>query len=256
MKTHLKHFAIFAFLGLASFSCSNDDNPTGNAPVISGFEYGEGSSHSTEPVAYKGSDLHMEAEILAENTISSITVDIHAHDLTPAEDEVEWDFEKTYTDAKYQVINADFHEHIDIPENIPTGKYHVTLTVTDKLGNSTEIEGHIDILPPVALNSFSVDSSVQRGNDFHAEFFINAVHGIHNITVDVHAHGLTPATGEVEWHFDKIFEEGYHGKTEVEFHEHIDVPETAPVGEYHITFTVEDEAGNTAEYETHIDVTP
>ncbi|WBL45114.1 DUF4625 domain-containing protein [Algoriphagus halophytocola] len=71
----------------------------------------------------------------------------------------------------------------------------------------------------------------------------------------MHAHGVTPGAGEVEWDFEEIYEEGYHGLTEAEFHEHIDVPANAPAGEYHITFSIEDEEGNIQEFESHIDVT-
>src|SRR5690606_8154615 len=137
------------------------------------------------------------------------------------------------------VINPTFHEHIDIPSNVATGEYHIVLTVIDGAGNSTESEGHLQILPPIALSAISINESVVRGSDFHTEFTINAVHGIHQIGVDVHAHGLVPGTDELEWEFENIYSEGYHGQTEVEFHEHIDVPETAPAGEYHIKFTVE-----------------
>ncbi len=84
---------------------------------------------------------------------------------------------------------------------------------------------------------------------------IEAVFRIHNVTVDIHAHGLTSGAGEVEWDYEMAFEDGLHEETEAEFHGHIDVPTTAPAGEYHATFTVEDEKGNTFEYETHIDVT-
>ncbi|WP_262480583.1 DUF4625 domain-containing protein [Algibacter lectus] len=41
----------------------------------------------------------------------------------------------------------------------------------------------------------------------------------------------------------------------MEFHEHFDVPATAPAGEYHLSFVVEDEEGNTKTYESHIDIT-
>lgn len=257
MKTNFKQLAIFAFLGIALYSCSSDDdnNPVASPPEISNFEFGEGSSHSTEQVAYKGSDIHMEAEIFAENVISSISLDIHAHDLPLGDGEVEWDFEQTFTSENYQVINATFHEHVDVPTNIPSGEYHITLTVVDELGNSTEIEGHIEIMDPISLSDISIDESVQRGTDMHTEFMIFAAHGIHNITVDIHAHDLPVGAGEVEWDFENIYSTGYHGLTEVEFHEHIDVPATAPAGEYHVTFIVEDENGNTHEYETHIDVT-
>lgn len=255
MKTNLKPLTIIAFLGILLHSCSNDDeNPALTAPKISNFEYGQGSAHSDDRVAYRGSDIHLEAEILAEATVSSITVSIHAHDLTAGEGEVEWDFEQTYIDAGYLVINPTFHEHIDIPSNVATGEYHIVLTVTDASGNSTESEGHLQILAPISLSGVSISESVVRGSDFHTEFTINAVHGIHQINVDIHAHGLTPGTGELEWNFENNYSEGYHGQTEVEFHEHIDVPDTSPAGEYHIVFTVEDEEGNTLEYESHIDV--
>ncbi|GLB49122.1 DUF4625 domain-containing protein [Neptunitalea lumnitzerae] len=257
MKTILKNVSVIALIATTLFSCNNDDDgtPVGAAPVINNFEYGEGSTHSTDPVAYKGADIHLEADITAENIVSSITIDIHAHDLTPAEGEVEWDYENVYTDADYQVINPTFHEHIDVPANIPAGEYHMTLTVIDELGNSTEVEGHIDILDYISVSDLNIDSSVARGSDFHAEFMIDAVNGIHGIDVDIHAHDIVPGAGEVEWDYENEFTTGYHGETEVEFHEHIDVPANAPAGEYHITFTIEDEDGNTHEFETHIDVT-
>lgn len=256
MKTNFKFLAIIAFIGVFFNSCSSDDDGVSlKAPVISNFEYGEGSAHSTEQTAYKGSDIHLEAEITAEATVRSITLSIHAHDLDVADGEVEWEFEQEFTDAKYLAINPTFHEHIDVPTDIPSGEYHVELLVTDADGNSTEVEGHIMIMDAIALSDITIDSSVERGKDFHVEFMVNAVNGIHNITVDIHAHGLTPADGEVEWDYEAEFLDGYHEKTEVEFHEHIDVPETAPVGEYHMIFTVEDEDGITKEYETHIDVT-
>ncbi|WP_405604930.1 DUF4625 domain-containing protein [Polaribacter sp. Asnod1-A03] len=263
-KSKFKILAVIAFFALSFQSCSSDDDPVNlAAPVISDFEYGEGHhdhddddhDEEEEAYAYKGSDLHLEAEIYAEAIVSSIEISIHAHDLEVGDNEEEWDFEQVYTDANYLVINASFHEHIDIPATAPAGEYHIELIVTDELGNVTEVEGHIDILDVITLSDISIDSEVVRGDDFHTEFMIDAVNGIHSISVDVHAHDITPADGEVEWDFEEEFLEGYHEETEVEFHEHIDVPATAPAGEYHITFTVEDEDGNTKEYETHIDVT-
>ena len=106
MKSNFKLLVLFTLVGLVFQSCSDDDGEIQlSAPTISNFEYGEGSEHSTEQVAYKGSDIHLEAEITAEATVSSISIDIHAHDLEVGEGEVEWDFEQTYTDADYLVIN-------------------------------------------------------------------------------------------------------------------------------------------------------
>lgn len=257
MKANFKSLAIITFLGLVLHSCSSDDEgtPAVAAPVISNFEFGEGSDHSTDQVAYKGSDLHMEGEINAEGVVSSISIDIHSDEVEAGEGEVDWDFEQTWTDASYLVINPTFHEHIDIPSNIPAGEYHIVLTVTDELGNSTKFEAHIQILDPITISGFEMDETVERGSDFHVEFMIEAVNGIHEVLVDVHAHGLEVGEGEVEWDFEGDYSEDFHELTEAEFHKHIDVPATAPAGEYHIIFTIEDEDGNTHEFESHIDVT-
>lgn len=251
----LRHALLIPILGLALFSCQDDDDVNFKAPVISGFEFGEGGTHSTDGTAYRGTDLHMEAEIMAEANVASITVTIHGHDLEVGEGEEEWDFSQTYTDEKYLVRNPTFHEHIDIPANAPSGEYHLVMEVTDAAGNISEVEGHLEVLSAVATSGLEMDETVVRGSDFHVEFMINAVNGIHQITVDIHTHGITPGTDEVAWHFKESFEEGYHGLTEAEFHEHIDVPATAPAGEYHIVFTVEDEAGNSEKFDSHINVT-
>ena len=256
MKSNFKFLAITAFLAISLNSCSSDDDgPLLNAPTISSFEYGQGSTHTTDKVVYKGSDIHLEAEINAEATVSSIKISIHAHGLDLGESEVDWDFEKVFTDSKYLVINPAFHEHIDVPANIPAGEYHIELTVTDALGNSTRVDGHIQILDVITLSDISIDTTVTRGDDFHVAFMINATNGIHNITVDVHSHGITPGDGEIGWHYNEIFSEGFHGLTNVEFHKHIDVPMTAPAGEYHLVITVEDEDGNTKKIDRHINVT-
>lgn len=252
---NVRSLALAVVLLGALGACSDDDDePNPDGPVILSFEYGEGSEHSTEPMAYKGSDIHMEAEIDAPATVSSISVEIHAHDLTLAEGEEEWEFEQTYTGDKYLVKNPTFHEHVDIPTSIPSGKYNIIITVTDKLGNRVESEGQIDILDAITLDNISIDESVVRGSDLHAEFRVNAVHGVHHVVVDIHAHGLSVGEGETEWHYEGEFEEGYHGETEIEFHEHIDVPSTAPAGEYHIVITVEDEEGNTSKIDSHLEV--
>lgn len=265
MKPNLKFLAIVASAGLFLQSCSSDDDSSMelSAPEITSFEFGEGhhdegqdhDHESEEAYALKGADLHLAAEINAEATVSSITLSIHSDAVTAGEGEVDWDFKQVFTDAKYLVINPEFHEHVDVPSDIPAGEYHIELLVTDELGNSTEVDGHLQIMDTITISGFEMDETVTRGDDFHIEFMIDAAHGIHNITVDIHAHDLTPADGEEEWDFEAEFLDGYHEASEAEFHEHIVVPATAPAGEYHVLFTVEDEDGNTIAYETHIDVT-
>lgn len=159
MKTFFKPLFFFALAAFVLQSCTEeDDDILVAAPVISNFEIGgahdeehEGEEHSDEDhegeaVAHKGESMHIGADILAQVRITSITLEIHSDEVQPGAGEVEWDFDQVYTDAKYMVLNPEFHEDIQIPANIPSGEYHVTLTVVDERGNSTSAEGHIDIM--------------------------------------------------------------------------------------------------------------
>ena len=257
MKTNFKLLTVITLLAITFYSCSSDDddNNVPNAPVIADFEVGEGGTHGEEgQIAYRGSDLHLEAEILAENTISSITVNIHSDEVTPGEGEEAWEMIATYNDTNYQVKNTHLHEHYDIPSSAPAGEYHVIVTVMDQAGNDTTIEEHITIIAPITVSEMDMSETAARGTDIHLEFMMNATSGIHNITVDIHGHDLPVAEGEVTWEFEEIYEDGYHGETEIMFHEHISVPATAPSGEYHVLIVIEDEDGNAYEYNDHISV--
>lgn len=257
MKTNFRSLIFLATLGLLLNSCSSDDDASQDimSPVISNFEFGQGASHTTDRIAYMGSDIHLEADISASAAVERIALSIHSHDLELEEGQEDWEFNKDFTDQKYQVMNPTFHEHIDIPTNIPAGEYHIEITVTDINGETATVDGHLQILSPISLSAFSIDTTAIKGSDFHAEFLVEAVFGIHAISVDIHSHGITPGEGETNWEFKQTFEEGYHGLNEAEFHEHIDIPVNASAGEYHMTFSIEDEQGNIHNYETHIDIT-
>jgi hypothetical protein len=162
MKTLFKSLLLFALAAFVLQSCSDDDDDiVVGAPVISNFEVGgahdehgeedhdeehEDDDHGDEGVVHKGEGMHVGADILAQVRVSSITLEIHGHDLVAATGEVEWDFEQVYTDPKYLVLNPEFHEDIMVPGNIPSGEYHVKLTVTDEAGNSTVAEVDVDIV--------------------------------------------------------------------------------------------------------------
>lgn len=72
-----------------------------------------------------GKDLHVEAHVLADAKIKSINIDLV--------DKVgKTVLSKEYKDEKYTyVLNTTFHEHIDIPANLPEGNYELRFTVTD-----------------------------------------------------------------------------------------------------------------------------
>lgn len=124
---------VFIVASMALFtSCEDDDDVS--KPVISGLELGIGDSH----VAYIGSDLHINAEIVAEGKINMISVEIHMEEGDSDEIEARYD---EFAGLK----NATFHKHIDIPTGTTAGTYHFHFTVTDQEGNQTTIEDEITI---------------------------------------------------------------------------------------------------------------
>lgn len=140
----------FSLLTIILFiSCTDDEI---QPPVISNVEVGavhdEGAEdvHADEGIAHPGESMHVGADILAFARIESITVNIHSDEITPAAGEVAWEFEEVYTNTKYQVLNAELHEDIMVPENTALGEYHVYIIVVDEAGNSTRAEAHFDLV--------------------------------------------------------------------------------------------------------------
>jgi len=129
--------ALFAISSFCLTACSDDDeNPA--KPVITLTEVG----HDNSGKAHPGTDLHLEAEVVAEGLIKRIDIEIHQ------EDGGSFKIEQAYTEGKYVgVRNITFHEHIDIPANAPTGEYHLHFTVTDAEGQQTTV-GHELVLEP------------------------------------------------------------------------------------------------------------
>jgi hypothetical protein len=130
---------IFGLSMLALTSCDKDDE-TPAKPTVTITEAG---SHDTpEGVIAAGDDLHLEAEIVAEGKIAEISVVIHQ--------EEGGSFEITKTcgaDSKYYDLkNADFHEHIDIPADTPLGEYHLHMTVKDREGQTATAEAELEIV--------------------------------------------------------------------------------------------------------------
>ena len=149
MKTIFKPIFFSLLTTILFISCTDDEI---QPPVISNVEVGavhdEGAEdvHADEGIAHPGESMHVGADILAFARIESITVDIHSDEITPAAGEVAWEFEEVYTNTKYQVLNAELHEDIMVPENAALGEYHVYIIVVDEAGNTTTAEAHFDLV--------------------------------------------------------------------------------------------------------------
>src|SRR5690606_8836994 len=138
MNKQNKHFIyiLFGFVFFAVAACDKDETPRVDKPLIESLEVG----HDNDRIAHPGSDLHLDAPILAPGGIASIPLEIHP------ESGEGWTFEQVFTDGYEGLKNADFHEHIDVPADAAEGEYHLHLTVTDQAGQTAEAESHLDIV--------------------------------------------------------------------------------------------------------------
>ncbi len=134
MKKNFFLTVLSVIAALSFLSCSKDNSAV--KPTVTLTEVG----HENSKLAVPGDDMHLEADILAENLIARIDVELHQEDGT-------YKIEKSYTDGKYiGVKNTEFHEHIDIPADAPLGEYHLHFTVADKKGQTVTVEEHVNFV--------------------------------------------------------------------------------------------------------------
>jgi len=103
--------------------------------------------------------------------------------------------------------------------------------------------------PSVTLTEVGHDNekTAMRGDEIHLEADILAEGLIKRIDVEIHN-----GSG---YEIEESYTSGkYIGVKNTEFHEHIDIPADAPLGEYHLHFTVADQEGQTTMAEAHIEI--
>lgn len=149
MKTKMNFLAIFLVIAAMAITTSCEDDETTPRPVITLTELG----YENSKTGYAGTELHIEAEIVAEGTIDVITIEIHPEGEHGDEHEgehehgEEWEVDTTYSEFS-GLKNTTFHKHIDIPTTAETGHYHFHFIVTDMEGYQTVMEEEIEIQVP------------------------------------------------------------------------------------------------------------
>jgi hypothetical protein len=162
MKTRILLITAVFATGLFFTACEKEEDPA--KPVITLTELG----YENSKIAYAGTDLHIEAEILAEGKVDKVTIEIHPegdHEKSTSTilHEGEWEFDTTYT--KFSgIIDPLFHEHIDIPVDADTGHYHFHFIVTDLEGQQTVVEEELEIQYPDDEVAPEVNISSAPGN--------------------------------------------------------------------------------------------
>ena len=105
--------------------------------------------------------------------------------------------------------------------------------------------------PTITLTEVGHDNSkhAHPGHDLHLEADVLAEGLVQRIDVEIHQEG----GGSFE--IEKSYTSGkYIGVRNIEFHEHIDIPAEAPLGEYHLHFTVTDQKGQQTVAESHLEI--
>lgn len=131
-KNGIKLLLTSLLIAVFPFSCEKEESLS--APVVNNLEVGLSNSLT----AFIGSDLHVEAEIVAEAQIDKIIIEIHSEDVSGEEIEV------VYSEFS-GLINTTLHKHVDIPAEMSPGSYHFHLTVVDKMGNTASVEREIEL---------------------------------------------------------------------------------------------------------------
>lgn len=158
--------ALFVCASFFITSCKKD-TPDTEAPSINSVE---------EPLMndtlFTGSELHVEANISDNEALSQLKIDVHAaedgHNHGKVDGSAYWE---TVVILDLSGASTSVHEHIDIPADAASGKYHVILTAVDKAGNQSEIvERDIfiqnsgdQIAPIVTITSPSPNETISLG---------------------------------------------------------------------------------------------
>ncbi len=149
MNTKIKTIAaILLVTSIVFFNSCKKDDETIPKPVVDLTELG----YENSKIGYAGTDLHIEAEILAEGKIDKVTIEIHPEgehvkSTSMTLHEGEWEVDTTYTEFS-GLKNTTFHKHLDIPVHADTGHYHFHFIVTDMEGQQTVVEEELEIQQP------------------------------------------------------------------------------------------------------------
>ncbi len=92
--------------------------------------------YENSKTANVGSDLHVEADVVAEGKIKTIEIILHQ------EVGSTWEYDSTYTEFS-GLKNTTFHKHVPIPSDTKLGTYCFHFIVTDLEGNESEIEDDV-----------------------------------------------------------------------------------------------------------------
>lgn len=197
-RSFLGYVSMALLLVAGAIGCKKDNNDLVSKPTIKIVEVGSENNKK----AHAGSDLHLEAEIMAAGTIENIVVGIHPKTTGG------WEYTKTFTEGYTGTKNATLHEHIDIPLTATPGDYHLHIKVTDKTGQVTEAESEltIELKAPSAALIFTEltggEDLAAHGDHFHG---LGAATEVASVTVTFDEKGVVIANGHLHLKSTSIY---------------------------------------------------
>jgi len=224
-------------LAVLLFSCAKkEDAPVAiEKPTLTINELGAKNSK----VAYPGHDLHIDADISAPGKIRNIKLQI-----TLTKTDFGWDFVKTYTTGYAGAKNANFHQHVDVPENARPGIYTLLLIATDEMGEKAREKVDFEVKRDAALPTITGLALTPKPSALHLSGTITAANKIEKLVVEVQS-----ATWTREFEYT---DEPMVGRTSFSLDRDIDISD-APNGHYHVNITIIDQAGKRMGYHDHFD---
>lgn len=203
---------------------------------IEGLNFGSGHDFPDNKIAYIGTSPVVEATFIkAESGIDRIFVEIHSEGETAA---FELDTVYAYTG---ETELKDFHKHLIIPDNAPSGDYHLHFKVYDKNGKSLTKSLDIAVKEAgITVSDLEIGSNNSAtASNIHTEFKVNTLDPISSIRVRIYK-ASAPATYFYNNTFSDDFVSG--DVKEFIFHKHL-AATGAAVGEYLIEIRTNDNKG-------------
>ncbi|PST83678.1 hypothetical protein C7T94_14195 [Pedobacter yulinensis] len=232
---HFKAWVMAMAVIALMVSCKKQTAHSPEMLSVNAVEVGPNNSK----VAYTASDLHLAARMIAPGKIAGIKVQI-----TLDETNYGWDFVKTYTSPYAGQKNADFHEHIAVPENARPGKYTLLMVVADESGGKAQGKAGFEIIRDLSLPRVSNASLISSGAILNFSGLIEASNKISRLVIEVQS--STWARTFTDTAPDMVDQARYQVNKDIDL-------SAAPAGHYHVNVTVFDKVGKQALYAYHFD---
>lgn len=248
----INFLVVCSLLATCFLACNDDDETTNPKPVITSFtvesEVGGGNT-----IALGGMiSFEFDAEMQTNDKIESYHLEIHDEPASGlAADEY------ILIDEEFEVgglRNTHVHDHVEVPVDANTGKYHFHLTVTSAEGYTETKEMELQIIEnknAPSVSNFSVSKKsgsgdYQVGDIVVISFTAKAVEGntLKNYHLEIHDE---PASGKLEDEFklvDEDFTTNFEGLTEAVISHEVEVKDGGAKGKYHVHLHVTDNKNN------------